>query len=63
MTTFTSLHFRAFRENVSVIDQLFNNTADATAYFNDHVVTAGDWTTGVRSDNVLDLQKRVSEPR
>jgi len=58
MTTFTSLRFRAIREfsGTPTIDQTFLTTADATAFFNDNIVTVGDWTTGVSADHVLDLR-------
>jgi hypothetical protein len=53
---FDTLRFRVTRLSILVIDQTFATVASAMSYFHDKVVQVGDWTTGVGSNNILDLR-------
>jgi hypothetical protein len=53
---FDTLRFRVTRLSILVVDQTFATVASAMSYFHDKVVQVGDWTTGVGSNNILDLR-------
>jgi len=54
---FDSLRFRVNREFAATaqLDMTFLAAADAMTFFNDHMVSVGNWT-GVSADNILDIQ-------
>ena len=53
---FDTLRFRMTREGTIVLDQTFITVASAMSYFDDQVLQISDWTTGVSTDNVINLE-------
>ena len=55
----SGLTLDVFKEGAAVFHQAFSNDAAADAFFSDHVIDLGDWSTGVSGS--LDVDVRLTE--